>query len=87
MHFNSQAYDQITIRDIQLHADLQRHGILTSLIRSILMDLKCQAVQLECVQNKILLDKLKQSKLWKPTRQQSSSYFRCYDSTREFTLF
>jgi hypothetical protein len=87
MYFDDRMYDQITIRDIKLHPDLQQHGILTSLVRHILIDLKCQAVQLEAVQSKMLMGKLKKSPLWKPVSKHSNSYFRCFDSTKEFSLF
>ena len=88
-------YDQLTIRDIQLHPSIQQCGILTDLVRYILTIMKCQAVQLEDVQSRVLLSKIQHSKLWQPSSSniaigralRGQSYFRLYDSSQPFQLF
>jgi len=58
------AHDQITIRDIRLHPDIQRKGILKALVKRILE--LTGGVQLEAIENEWLLKAVDQSPLWKP---------------------
>jgi len=58
------AHDQITIRDIRLHPDIQRKGILKALVKRILE--LTGGVQLEAIENEWLLAAVDKSPLWKP---------------------
>src|SRR6185437_12275584 len=58
------AHDQITIREIRIHPELQRKGIFKAIVKRILE--MTGGVQLEAIENEWLLAAVDKSPLWKP---------------------